>query len=440
MKRMFDTVKLTSIWAQAASIFALCALVYCSFAGARLSHPTANNHYVHLAHGFLNGRLDVIDYDPKVHGQNDWACFDVARQEGCGLGEKMNERWYVSFPPFPAMVIMPAVAVFGLETKDALFWALLAALSPALLFVLLERIKEKTTRSTKENIAMTLLYAFGTVFFFVAVQGEVWFAAHVVASVLAPLYFYFAIGLQRPMWAGLVLGAMYLTRPTTLYLSFFVAAQVCLTQEGFNIKHLWTERKKLAIFAGALGLMMVVSFVFNWARFGHPMRFGHEYLTVVWQGRIEKWGLFSFHYLSKNLAIFTSMLPWFQRDAPHVVISAHGLAFWVTTPWLLVSFWPKWAETNRRMIHALWVGMVLVCLMNLMYQNSGWIQFGYRFSLDYMVPWILLLAYGGRRLSVMFWVCLVYAVGVNAFGAYTFNRKMEHYDIEGSQTRMFQPD
>ena len=60
---------------------------------------------------------------------------------------------------------------------------------------------------------------------------------------------------------------------------------------------------------------------------------------------------------------------------------------------------------------------IAVAIPDLCYQNSGWIQFGYRFALDYMPLLIVLLALGRRRFGPGFYACLVFAVAVNAFGA-----------------------
>ena len=38
------------------------------------------------------------------------------------------------------------------------------------------------------------------------------------------------------------------------------------------------------------------------ARFGSPFEFGHRFLAVQWQERIFRFGLFNYHFLSRNLA------------------------------------------------------------------------------------------------------------------------------------------
>ena len=82
-------------------------------------------------------------------------------------------------------------------------------------------------------------------------------------------------------------------------------------------------------------------------------------------------------------------------------------------------------------------------IMNLLYQNSGWRQFGYRFSNDYSVFLFMLLAVGGRRFGALFHGAALWGVAWNLFGAVTFDRGGNfdrYYWREGTQTILFQPD
>jgi hypothetical protein len=424
------------------AIFVVCSIVYVAFLGERASGPTENNHFVHLAHSFLNGQLGVVGNQPP--GNNDWALY--------------NGTWYVSFPPFPAVVLLPIVAIWGLATRDALCWALLGGLAPTLLFVLLQRLAQRgeSTRSTRDNLVLTALFAFGTVFFYVAVQGTVWFAAHVVVSCLIPLFILFSLGAERPVLAGLVCGACLLTRPTTpvMALFFLVEALRAHRREGVaaldETQHpllravrwafgadLLKVTRAVVLFSlpvvAALGAQMWL----NAARWDDPFSSGYEYLQIGWRTRIETWGLFNYHYLSKNLGIFLASLPWLSDPQSGIKISLHGLALWFTTPNLLWLPWP--ARLDARLI-GVYVVAGLIALFDLCYQNSGWIQFGYRFALDYMPFLIVALALGARRFGPLFSLSLAFAVVVNGFGALTFDRAHRFYDNDRSQNRVFQPD
>jgi len=182
----------------------------------------------------------------------------------------------------------------------------------------------------------------------------------------------------------------------------------------------------------------VVTLWYNHTRFG-GFGFGYEHLTVGWQARILKWGLVSYHYLARNLAIVTSSLPWWNHTAPRIQINTHGLALWVTTPIYLWLFWPK-NRTYR--FNALLAAVVPVFLFDLLYPNSGWLQFGYRFSNDFAVFLFAMLVTGGYHFGRLFYALATVGIVVNGFGALTFQRRgyEAYYYSDGSQTVIFQPD
>ncbi|MCA9603374.1 MAG: hypothetical protein KC417_15180, partial [Myxococcales bacterium] len=297
---------------------------------------------------------------------------------------------------------------------------------------------------------------FGTVYFFVAVQGTVWFAAHVVAVPLAALYLLFALDARRPVLAGTMLALAFMTRPTMLLLGAVFAVEALRSARGaatflrrpsetwvfalrrwFQAVEVKALLRPVLLFAAPLVAVGLVAMWMNHARFDDPFEFGHTYLQIRWRDRIERWGLFHTHYFAKNLSVFLAGLPWISRVEPYVTISRHGLALWFTTPALLLLLWPR--RVNATVV-GLYFAALAVCVFDLCYQNSGWVQFGYRFALDYMVVLFALLALGGRRFGGGFVLLGLFAVVENAFGARTFDRSHGFYDHDSSQKVMFQPD
>jgi uncharacterized membrane protein len=158
---------------------------------------------------------------------------------------------------------------------------------------------------------------------------------------------------------------------------------------------------------------------FNYARFQNPVEFGHTYLAGGTLPRIRDHGLFDTHFLLKNLKAAFTITPSFIGEAPYIKLSKHGMSLFLTTPALLWLFAPK------RMPRLAWqsllmIGILLVPLM--LYQNTGWEQFGYRFSLDFLPYVLCLLALGNRRISRLFKALVVVGILINTFGAVTFQR------------------
>jgi hypothetical protein len=195
--------------------------------------------------------------------------------------------------------------------------------------------------------------------------------------------------------------------------------------------------RTLALFSLPVLVAGAVMMWMNETRFDNPFEFGHSHLQVKWRGRIQRWGLVNYHYLARNLAVFLAALPWLTAAAPYIKIGRHGLALWFTTPHLLWTLWPR--RVGHTMV-GLYLSVLVVAALDLCYQNSGWIQFGYRFALDYMVLLFALLALCGRRFRAGFYLLMVFAVAVNLFGAVTFDRMPAYYDNDNSQRIIFQPD
>lgn len=433
-------------------VYLVATLVYVAFAGDRLRAHSPDNHFAYLADAFLHGTLSVrCDADVARHvacppggGGNDWA--------------RYGGRWFVAFPVFPAVVYMLPVALLGRDFPNRAFDALLAGVAPALLYLFLDLLSRRghSRRSWRENLGLTALFAFGTVYFFTAVQGSVWFTAHVIGAALGAAFLLTALDAARPFAAGALLGLSFHTRTSTLLAAIFFGLEAVRVHrlageaEPSPDDDLLTRLARYARgtdwravagrvlrFSVPIVIALAVYALLNKLRFGDWRETGYRYLQIRWQARILRWGLFNLHYLSRNLAVALALLPWISRAAPFVQVSRHGLALWVTTPQYLELLRP--ARVTRVATNLL-VAATAIALLDLLYQNSGWVQFGYRFSNDFAVLLLGALAVNGRPWRRLGWALLVVAIGVNAFGAATFERAGNVYQGDNTAEGMFQPD
>src|SRR5690606_35540003 len=159
-------------------------------------------------------------------------------------------------------------------------------------------------------------------------------------------------------------------------------------------------------------------------RFAEWSEFGHRYLAGGMLNKIQNYGLFHTHFLARNLDAMFTLLPRVQESAPYLQISKHGMSVLLTTPallWLLRPLKRESAE-DKFWHRALWCTVLVTAAPTLLYQNTGYEQFGYRFILDYLPYLIVLLAVGRRPLSRAFKAAVLFGIAVNAFGAVTFKR------------------
>lgn len=455
-----------------ASVYLGFLAVYAGATAERLIEPSFYNHYTYLAESLLHGRLDLMR--PPPH-QNDWAHY--------------QGRWFVSFPPVPALLMTPGVALWGWDADAAsstptlwqrpgseegrfhfnepLFILLFTPIPPLLLLIILERLRRsgRSRRTTSENLLLVILFGLGTVYCPAAVQADTWHIAHVIGCTFLGFYILAALDGRHPVLAGLSLGLAFGSRtPLVFAFPFFVyevaRAQGVVRLEGVPAKLSAMMRRpvllRLLVFALVAAALVGLWLAMNDLRFGNPFDFGHRHLMVRWSPRIQQWGLFDLHYLPRNLSAALVLMPWVSDEPPYFQLGHHGMAIWLTTPVLFYLLWPKrrsieemkspplrlrWWPTWFGDLHLpLWICVAAVALPSLLYQNTGWVQYGYRYSNDYILFLMMLLAVGDRPVTRAFRVLVVMSIVICLFGAVTFNRVEPLYNQDLSQDVFFQPD
>ncbi len=432
-------------------MYVVFAAAYLGASGGRLLMHSPYNHFVYLADGWLHGRLTLAGQPPN---ENDWAKIDVLHlrdgREVRGIyGGRTGgpaDRMYplqgppetipgseiasrstirlVSFPPFPAVVMLPFVAIWGLQFNDVLFTALWAALNPMLLFLLLRDLRARglSSRTATDDLWLTALLGVGSVYYFCAVVGQVWFTALIIAVTLSIGYVWASVGARRPVLAGVCVALGFATRPPWVVLPLFLFEAV-RAAGGLSGVRTPSGRRALIVsllrFAAPILIGGVVLAAYNYARFRNFFEFGHRFMPVQWQERMFRFGLFNYHFLSRNLAAALLLLPRIMTHFPYVKVSQHGLSLLVTSPNLAYTVMPQEPSPLKR---PLWLTVAAVAIPDLLYQSTGYVQWGYRYSLDFMVYFVVLLAIGNRRLTRLFKGLLVVAIAINLLLAIGFDR------------------
>lgn len=470
----FDTVR--AGWKWALGLFVLTFVVYALFAGERVKGPSPDPHFAYLATTYNSmisaalgsdeaaarrAELEPFQLERKPPHRNDWASYaeitlksgEVVRGNWVGRasgefrlldgnrmileprelrGAKRDRRYFVSFPPGPAFLMMPLAAVSPYEVNDVLFTILFAALNIALLFLLLERLSRggRSGRSRSDNLWLTAMFAFGSVHFWCSILGQVWFTALVVGVTFALLYVWFAIDAKHPLLAGIFLACAFATRTPLVFTAVFFYA-FCFFPGGRFARGDALKRAiiKAAVFSVPCLIVGIGLMYMNHLRFDSFTEFGHTYLAEGRLARIQQHGLFNAHFLSKNLSAMFTLMPNISSTAPYVQVSKHGMSLLVTTPALIWLIWPKPRESAAdKFWHRIcWATVLIVAVLHLMYQNTGYEQFGYRFSLDYMVYLTILLAVGRKPFTPLFKALVLVGGAVNVFGAVTFKRMRQFY-------------
>ena len=145
------------------------------------------DHFVWQAAAFLEGmagiRYPVADTTTRL---GNWFFQDVlpiATSDGV-------PRALIPFPPLPAILLVPFVAVFGLTVDDQTIFTVLAAIDVGLCWWMLGRLDVRPV----VRVGTTMFFAFGTAFWYTAQVATTWYQAHIVAVGLLLLAVGLALG------------------------------------------------------------------------------------------------------------------------------------------------------------------------------------------------------------------------------------------------------
>lgn len=416
------------------ALFAVSYLILASFSAQRFLRQSAAPHFIYQAKAWLEGRADI---DQSVlPNPEDWACVREVGGEKtrCTPPVQPSDKFYVSFPDFPAVVMLPFVAVNGYQFNDTSFGVFIGALAIVAFFSLLQLLTAlgESGRTRNENLLLSLLLGFGTVFFYCAIRGEVWFSAEVMGVLFTCLYLRFAVRARRPVWAGVLYSMAVLTRTPLVFAGIFFLVELLCPEKGNRLAQLKAALRAprgwlptLGKFALGAAPLAIAAAVYNQVRFGGLADFGHNFLfNNRVNADIDTFGLFNLHYLPRNLEAAFLLLPKLSLHPLKLGYSPYGLSLFLTLPVLLLLFTPK---EKRRLDVALWLAVAVCALPGLLYQNTGYMQFGFRFSLDYTPYLLLLFALGGWSLKKPgVKALMVLGVVVNFWGAVAFSGYTEY--------------
>jgi len=148
-------------------LFVAACLLYLVF---RPYWGTLYIHFVYQADAWLHGRaaIEFPVWAPPY--ANDFYPDVMPLPDRYGFG-------LVPYPPLPAIVMLPFVALFGLSAPQAFVGAVLGAAN----VVLAWRLTWRLSQNRNVALAATLFFGFGTVAWYASMIGSTWYFAHVVA-------------------------------------------------------------------------------------------------------------------------------------------------------------------------------------------------------------------------------------------------------------------
>jgi hypothetical protein len=349
---------------------------------------------------------------------------------------------YLPYGPTPALLMVPYVLVFGVsDTAQMVHSMAVGAINVVLFWYILRQLN--TNRSTK--LLLVPFFAFGTANFYAATTSTLWFYNHVTAVMFLLLAIIFLLRGSHPIIPAAMLGLALLARQPVLLAApafmYFYVRQYYPTV--FSREWLRDGRvlEKLGFFIASLAPFVLILLWYNAVRFGGPFDTGLDEIYDKYNGQIytiylknfgtsERFAEFDVRNVFLHLYTIFLLPPTFEpapfsdpaqwQNSFWLRPSEYGMSVLITSsPFIYAAF----VQHRKAIRNMCWLAIPIIAVPTLMYYSQGWVQFGYRYLMDYL-PFIMILTALGFeefRTPRSLWLkiaLVVLAVAIGFWGRY----------------------
>lgn len=306
---------------------------------------------------------------------------------------------YWSEGPFPAIFLMPFVGLFDLFNKFFYQGYIMWALSLSVLY-LIYKLARHFNYSKCDSLFLSLGFCLASVFIAVASVPASWYFAQVLTTALLflALYLYFAFENKAWLLLGVLGGLIVMTRATAAPIVIVFLLDILFNQKDKKIS------KVLKVILPILGALLILG-LYNIFRFGNFLtsKYGQQVLFPA-STETRSLGLFSLIHLPTNLyylflatpvGILRSASSWTLKF-PYIKSNPVAMSIFITSPYILYLFFQKKKNYDKKLVYLL-ISVLISAFLLMIFFAIGIVQYGYRYSLDFLPALYLIFMVIYRR-------------------------------------------
>lgn len=335
-----------------------------------------------------------------------------------------NGKYYWPQGPFPSLILIPFQLILGPQFDQTLMQPILVLILSALLF----KLARNKGFNIKDSLILTYAFLFASVVIGIITEPCYSFFAHVVTMTLLSTLLLEYEGRKRWLVLGITEAVLIATRPTAGIIILPILVSLLFSKV--------TVREKLSTLSYFFApvIFSIISLLwFNYARFQNVLNNGYVDNSVgEYLNSLRVLGVFSpIHFISNFYYYFLiSIQPVVKYSTnltfPFFTYNPVGLSFFIVAPFFLYSIKTLKYANNKLMIY--WTGILITLLILLCYYNPGWVQYGPRFTSDFMPILYVLTLYSlkNKQLNQKEVLIIISSSLVNSYllltGFYLFKR------------------
>ncbi len=306
---------------------------------------------------------------------------------------------YQLHPILPAILLMPFVSIWGMNTNQNYFSIVVGAIDVALAWRLLGRFR-MTLDARKW---LTVFFGAGTIVWYETVNGGSWGVSMVVAILVTLIALDETFGRARPAVIGFFAAIAGLARYDLVFVWPVYLALLLF----------WRRRtiRELFWFLPGCALTAAIYIALNFIRYHSPFDRGVTYYMPK-----DQQTLFALRFFPGNFFTLFFMAPGLDGNFPYIHPTFGGQSILTTSPAFLLAL-----KASCRRIETVLVALATLVVMtpSLFYVGNGSAQFGTRHYLQ-AFPFLLVLVALGvhRRLDQMSRILITASVFLIAWGVW----------------------
>ena len=327
-----------------------------------------------------------------------------------------NGHYYVSFPPFPSVFLVPFYIIFSNDIPANLISFFLFSFE----FVIIYKLLKEHKTSEINSIPLASSITIGSNLLSLSIDSGVWFFAQLMNNLLCILSINAFVKKKKTL-SYLFLGLAVGCRPfSAIYILMFFIYYIITENDKKLSKRIIDNIVPLipTMFIG------IAYMIYNYIRFDNIFEFGHNYLPEFINA---EYGQFSFHYLFDNLkSLFFNRISFDRRLN---ISFGMPFSFLIANPIFIVYYFRSIKNIiKERKINYFRILIFIFTFLNIilicMHRTLGAWQFGARYTCD-ILPFILLgIVWKTNRkgeiekteLNLFEIVCIIIGVILNIFG------------------------
>ncbi|KYJ85471.1 hypothetical protein [Sulfurovum riftiae] len=385
----------------ALTVLALVFVIW-SFNGHWPTEHSPYNTYAIQAQAWINGKITIENYSH----------LELAFY---------HDNVYVSFPPFPSFIMLPFVAIWGLNTPDnfiGLFFGILGIFY-----------SYKLARNFINSVTISIFLAFfltlSSNYIFLIQNGWVWFFAQTLSFTFTIMAFYYATKKDTNFYLAF------------LFLAFAIGCRPFQILYGFLLLYLLLKKthslKQILFYILPAILVGFTYALYNYIRFDSFIEFGHNYLPEMTD---SKYGQFHIYYVADNIKKLF-LIPNINTNGIMNYPKFNGFSIFLLNPIITVTIilfvfyiisllFRKEQTASKNILFIAFVVLstiVLHTLLICMHITMGGWQWGNRYIIDTLPAFFLLLCFISRYIKInwlYFIPFFIYGLVLNTIGITLF--------------------